>query len=322
VIYTATRTSLFIKTQIPFKQIVLGVVFILFAALTLYAQTEIPKVEGDTITIGDAPDQEIISFGKKVVIQKHAKEVFSFGGDIIVEGKVDGDVATMGGNVIQKEGAFIGGDIIILGGKYTSESEQPLRNEGKQTVMIAMFEEQLRNFGQNPAQILSPSLSWSFLAQRAVSVLFWFIISLALTTISPGAVSRAVARFQLSTLKVFAIGFFGFWVIIIGVVAGLNFLPDYLSTIISLMALILLILGYVFGRVALQMSIGKMVQKRFLPDSKQSETVALLIGVVVWSVLLSVPYLWVIALMILFSASIGLVLTARSSNTWQKSTIH
>jgi hypothetical protein len=296
----------------------LGFVFILFAAFALYAQTNIPKVDEETVTVGDSPEQQIISFGKKVIIEKHAKEVFSFGGDIIIEGKVDGDVAAIGGNIIQKDGAFIGGDVIVFGGAYRAESSQPLRSEGKQTVMIAMFEEQLRSFGQNPAQILSPSLSWSFLAQRILSILFWFIISLALTTISPGAISRAVARFQLSTLKVFAIGFFGFWVTIIGVVAGLNFLPDYLSTIISLMALILLILGYVFGRVALQMSLGKIIQKRLFRENKQSETVALLIGVVVWSIFLSVPYLWVVALMTLFSASIGLVLTARTSTNWQK----
>lgn len=317
-IYTATLTTVFTKLQIPYKQIFLGFVFILSAVFTLYAQSELPKIDGDTIIVGNSPDQQIISFGKKVIIEKHAKEVFSFGGDIIVEGKVDGDVAAIGGNIIQKEGAFIGGDVIIFGGSYRAESQQPLRTEGKETVMIAMFEEELRNFGQNPALLLSPSLTWSFLAQRIVSVLFWFIISLALTTISPGAVSRAVARFQLSTLKVFAIGFFGFWVTIFGVIAGLNFLPDYLSTIIGLMALILLILGYVFGRVALQMSLGKILQKRFLPEKMQSETIALLIGVIIWSVFLSIPYLWVIALLTLFSASIGLVLTARTTVSWQK----
>ena len=317
-IYTATRTNFQTKTQIPFKQIILGFVFILSFVFTIYAQTEIPKIEGDTVTVGDSPDQEVISFGKKVIIQKHAKEVFSYGGDIIVEGKVDGDVAAIGGNIIQKEGAFIGGDVIVIGGTYRAESAAPLRSAEKKTVMFAIFEEELRNFAQNPAQILSPTLSWAFLAQRIVSILFWFVISLALTTISPGAVSRAVARFQLSTLKIFAIGFFGFWITIFGVIAGANFLPDYLNVIIGLMALILLILSYVFGRVALQMSLGKIIQKRLFPENKQSETVALLIGVVAWSVFLSVPYLGVIALLTLFAASIGLVLTARATTNWQK----
>ena len=89
--------------------------------------------------------------------------------------------------------------------------------------MVAMFEQELRDFANNPAEAFSPTLSWTFLAQRLVSILFWFILSLALTTIAPGAISRAVARFQLSPLKIFAIGFFGFVVTIFGVIAGLKF---------------------------------------------------------------------------------------------------
>jgi hypothetical protein len=100
--------------------------------------------------------------------------------------------------------------------------------------------------------------------------------------------------------------------------ASLSFLPNYLSAIVSLMLFVFLLLGYVFGRVALQVSVGKQLQKRFLPESKQSETVAILIGVIVWTLFLSAPYLWLLALIILLSASIGLVLTARSTTGWQR----
>ena len=295
-----------------------GFAFILCAVFAVLAQNVAVSDDGKTLTVGDAKEHEIYSFGKTVIIEKEAKGVLSFGGDIIIKGRVEGDVAAIGGNIIQKEGAFVGGDVIVFGGTYRADSQNPLRNEGKETVMIAMFEQELREFANNPAQILSPSLSWTFLAQRILSVLFWFIISLAITTIAPGAISRAVARFQLSTLKVFAIGFFGFWVTIFAVIAGLKFLPDYLSAIVGLMAFILLILGYVFGRASLQMTVGKLLQKKFLSEKRQSETSALLIGVIFWTILLSIPYLWTFALLTLFSASIGLVLTARSSNNWQK----
>jgi hypothetical protein len=84
------------------------------------------------------------------------------------------------------------------------------------------------------------------------------------------------------------------------------------------MVFALLMLGYVFGRVALQLSVGKQILKRFLPENKQSETLAILIGVFVWTLLLSVPYLWTLALITLLSASLGLVLSARAANGWQK----
>jgi hypothetical protein len=296
-----------------------GVVFILIGVFTLYAQANIAlPTDGKTLIVEDARENEIFSFGKTVIIKKEAKGVLSFGGDVIIEGKVEGDVAAIGGNIIQEENGFIGGDVIVFGGTYRAKSQLPLRNEGRETVMVAMFEEELRDFSNNPTKLFSPTFTWTFLAQRILSILFWFIITLVFTTLAPGAVSRAIARFQLSTLKVLAIGFAGFVATTIAVIASLSFLPNYLSAIISLMGFVLLMLGYVFGRVALQVSIGKQLQKRFLSEKKQSETIAILIGVIVWTIFLSIPYLWTFALFALLSASLGLILTARSTNGWQK----
>jgi hypothetical protein len=72
-------------------------------------------------------------------------------------------------------------------------------------------------------------------------------------------------------------------------------------------------LAYVFGRVTLQLSIGKYIQKHFLSGYKQNETMAILIGVIVWTTLLSVPYVWTLALLSLFAAGVGLVITARNN---------
>jgi hypothetical protein len=319
VIYTSAGTNFFIEWNFPLRQMLGGFIFVLAACLTIFGQTAITtQPDEKTIIIEDAPEMEVFSFGKTVIIKKEAKGVFSFGGDVIVEGKVSGDVGTIGGTIIQKEDAFIGGAVMAFGGSYKPESKNPLRGENAETVMYAGYEEELRNITQNPSQLFSPSFSWAFLAQRFLSVLFWFIISFVFTTIAPGAVSRAVASFRLSTLKVVAIGFSSFVAATIGVIASLSFLPNYVSAIVSLMMFILLVLAYVFGRIALQASIGKQLQKRFLPEDKQSETFAILIGVIFWTFLLSIPYLWIFALLTLLSASIGLVLTSRSLNTWQK----
>jgi hypothetical protein len=290
----------------------------LFASATLAFAPEISTSEDQTtVIVNDAPEQEVYVFGKSVVVNKRAKGVLAVGGDVIVEGRIEGDVATIGGNVIQKENAYIGGDIIVFGGAYKPESANPLRAEGKETVMFGVFEDELRNFGQNPAQIFSPSFSVGFLAQRLVLALFWFVISLVMTTIAPGAVSRAVARIQLSTLKVSAIGSGVFLAIVILTIAGALLLPNYLSVTLALMSMLLLLLGYVFGRVALQVSIGKLIQKHLFPDNNRSETLAILAGVLFWTLLLSLPYIWVFALFAVFVIGIGLVLTGRSTMKWQ-----
>lgn len=293
-------------------------VFILLAFFALYAQSPNVASSGEnTITI-EEPQGEIYSFGKNVIVRGNAKGVLVFGGDAVIEGAVDGDVAAIGGSIVQKETASISGDVIIFGGAYRPESKTPLRNQEKETIVFAVFEEDFRHLAQNPSQIFSPSFTLGFLAQRVLLLLFWFVISLALTTIAPGAVSRAVARFQLSALKVFAFGSVGFVITIAVVMMSLSYLPNYVYTIVVLMAFVLLLLSFVFGRVALQVSVGKQIQKRFLPENKHSETLALLIGAFVWTALLSTPYLWTLALVVLTAASLGLVLTARSTNSWQK----
>ena len=239
------------------------------------------------------------------------------GGDITVEGRVDGDVATIGGNVIQKEGAYIGGDIIVFGGAYKPEGANPLREQGKETVTVGMFEEQLRDIGQNPSQIFSPTFTLSFLAQRVLVALFWFVVTLVMTTIAPGAVSRAVARIQLSWLKICALGAAAFIFVTSAIIVGATALPDYLGVTIGLMGMLLLVLGYVFGRVSLQVSLGKLIQKHFLSENNRSETLATLIGVMTLTLLLSLPYIWLVALFAVFIFGIGLILTARTPAKWQ-----
>ncbi len=283
----------------------------------LYAHPEISTSDDQTtVTVNDAPEQEVYVIGKSVIVKKAAKGVLAIGGDVTVEGRIDGDVATIGGNVIQKDGSYIGGDIIVFGGAYKPESENPFREPGKKTVMFGVLEEQLRDFGQNPSQIFSPSFSLSFLAQRLLVALLWFIISVVMTTIAPGAVGRAVARIKLSPLKVCALGSVVF-VLISGAIVGGALYPTFLGATVGLMGVLILLLGYVFGRVSLQVSLGKLVQKHFLSENNRSETLATLIGVLFWTLLLSLPYIWLIALFTVFAFGIGLILTGRSPAKWK-----
>jgi hypothetical protein len=286
--------------------------------LAVLAHPEISTSEDDkTVIVNDAPEQEVYVIGKSVVVKKRAKGVLAVGGDVTIEGRISGDVATIGGNIIQKDDAYIGGDVIVFGGAYKPESQTPLREAGKQTVMFGVFEEEFRNFGQNPSQIFSPNLTIGFVAQRLVLALFWFVISMVMTTIAPGAVGRAVARINLNTLKITALGAGSLIVTSSAIVAGVILLPNYLAATLALMGILMLVLGYVFGRVALQVTVGKLVQKHLLSDTSRSETMAIFAGVVIWTVLLSIPYLWLLSLFAVFAIGIGLILTGRSPSRWQ-----
>lgn len=275
-----------------------------------------PTSPENTIEIGDMPEMEVIAFSKTVIIRKHAKAVFVFGGDVIVEGRVEADVGVIGGNVVQRKEGYIGGDVIAIGGAYLPESSAPLRGPGKETVVFGIFEDELRQLGHDPTQILSPSMTPAFFAQRVLAVLFWFIVSLVFSTIAPGAVSRAIARTQLHSIKVAGYGLAGLILAVVGVIAAASVLPDYLSAIVWVMTFVLLVLAYVFGRVALQILSGKAIQRYLLPNRRHSESLAVLYGVVFWTALLSLPYVWTFVLLTLFAVGVGLVLTARS-NGWK-----
>ncbi|MGI8494044.1 MAG: hypothetical protein ACR2L1_01865 [Pyrinomonadaceae bacterium] len=318
-IYSNAQTIKFPKFDVLIRHLCFSAVLILLLVFSLYAQENLSiDKKTDTLIIEEVHNGEVYAFGKNVLIRKGAKGVFAFGGDVIIEGRIEGDAAALGGSIIQKEGAFIGGDVVVIGGTYKYEEKQPQRNPGKETIMFASYEEELRGISQNPARLFAPSFTRAFLVQRILSVLFWFVISLALTTIAPGAVSRSVARFQLSTLKIFAVGFSGFLITTIGTIAILKFLPNSLSAILGLMVFVLLILAYVFGRVALQVSVGKRLLKNIYGYKKHSESAAILLGTLIWTILLSIPYIWTFVLLILFAASIGIVLTARSTANWEK----
>lgn len=282
------------------------------SASPLYSQITTDN-ETNTVIVENAPEMEVISYGKTVIVRGRAKGVLTFGGDIIIEGRIDGDVAAIGGSVVQKQDAFIGGDLFVIGGKYKPESLEPLRDPAKETVMYAGYEDELRDLAQNPTHLLSPEPTLAFFAQRVLSVLFWLMISLAFATIAPGAVSRAVARLNLSGLKVAAAGSAALLLATVAMVLTLTFLPAYLTAGIGLMVLAFLLLAFVFGRVALNVAVGKLVQKNFLSLRDRSETLAILIGVIFWTVLLSLPYIWTVVVFVVFVVGIGLVLTTQKT---------
>jgi hypothetical protein len=285
-------------------------------ALAIHPEISISE-DQTTLIVNDAPEQDVISFGKNVVVERRAKGVLAIGGDVTINGRIEGDVATVGGNIIQKENGYIGGSVIVFGGAYKPESPNPLREPGTETMIMGVFEEELRGFGQDPSQIFSPSFSLGFLAQRLVVALCWFVITLLFTTIAPGAVGRAVARIQLSWLKTCALGAAALLLIAGLMIAGTLLLPNYLGATLAIMCTLVLLLAFVFGRISLQVSVGKLVQKNFLSENNRSETLAILIGVLLWTLLLSLPYIWLIALFVVFTMGIGLILTGRVSPKWK-----
>lgn len=255
---------------------------------------------------------DVFGLGKSVVVRGSVKHgAVAFGGDVVVEGRVEGDVAAIGGSVVQREGSYIGGDVIVLGGAYHHGKAAPGRNPASTTVMYAGYEQELRKAARDPASLLVPRWSAAYLGQRLLAALFWFIVSLALTAATPDVVSRAAARLQLTSLRVAVIGLLGAIVMAFGVPAALRLLPTTVGALVGIAALLLMVVAHLFGRVVINAATGRWLQRVFLPSGDRSEAVALLLGAALWATILSLPYVWLLALAGLSVTSLGLALTAR-----------
>ena len=288
-------------------------------ALVGLAHAQTDRTTDREVVISGVVDNIVIGTGDTIRITGTVKQgAIAFGSDVIVEGSVEGDVAAIGGSVIQSAGGKITGDVIVIGGTYQHADNVPQRNSEAMTMMVAGYQQELRSIIRTPSQLLRPSWSPGYLGSRLLSILFWFIVSLALTAALPGAISRGVTRIQLTSLRVALIGFVGSVVIAAGVEACLWALPQPVSVLVLIMGLLLMLLALLFGRVVLAAATGKWLQRKYIPIGKHSESVALLLGTTFWVLLTSLPYVWPLVVAMMLVISFGLTLTARYRVGWQR----
>ena len=315
------NSKMFLPTTINLMRLLLAFSFLLFLFVITQAEP-IPDTSKDTkppLVVEGVNEGDVFGFGQTVIIKGTIKKgAMSFGGDLIVEGVVEGDVATIGGSVWQRDGSRIGGDVIVLGGAYHHGKNAPERSPSSTTIMYAGYEQELRNLMRDPTTLVTPHFSFSYIGQRVLAILFWFILSLALTAVTPNSISRAVARLQLCKMRVALIGALAALVSTFGVAYSLHYLPTAISVLLSLLVLILIFLSYIFGRVVIHAATGRWIQRRFLPDGKHSESAALFLGAAFWTVALSLPYIGLFLIAILMAASLGISLTARHRQRWSQ----
>lgn len=311
----------FFVTNISFYRlgIVLSLVLILSGAVYAQSGNSGDQANEEVVVVDGVTDSTVFGIGRSLKITGTVKQgALAFGGDIIVEGTVEGDVATIGGSVIQRDGSRIGGDVIVLGGAYRPGEKPPNRNPAAMTMMYAGYEQELREIMRNPTGLLRPGWSLAYLGTRLLAVLFWFVVCLALTAAMPGTISRGIARIQLTSLRVAVIGVVGVVVLFVGVSLCLWILPETISVLVGLMALLFWIVAALFGRVILYAATGRWLQRKYVPIGKNSEAVALLLGTVFWVTLTSLPYIWPFVVCLIYVISFGLALTARYRVGWPR----
>ena len=288
------------------------VLLLVGAASVVSAQSADDKI----VLVDGTNEGTVFGVGNSVRITGTVKKgAMSFGGDVIVEGVVEGDVATIGGSVIQKPGSRIGGDVIVVGGTYSADPTAQRRPEAM-TMMYAGYQQELRDMMRNPTGLFSPDWTPTYFGTRLLVVLFWFLVSLGFTFAMPGTISRGVARLQLTSLRVAAIGLIAVVVLYGLVILCLLIMPELVRVLVGLLAIVLSLVAALFGRVILYAATGRWIQRRYAAFGKNSEAVALLLGTSFWVLLTSLPYVWPFMATFILIISFGLALTARYRVGW------
>jgi hypothetical protein len=289
------------------------VLLLVGAATVVSAQSADDKV----VLVDGTNEGTVFGVGQSLRITGTVKQgAMSFGGDVIVEGVVEGDVATIGGSVIQKPGSRIDGDVIVLGGTYSAAGTPAQRRPEAMTMMYAGYQQELRGMMRNPTGVFTPHWTPTYFGTRLLVVLFWFVVSLAFTAAMPGTISRGVARLQLTSLRVASIGLIGVVVLFGFVILCLWIMPEPVRVLVGLLALLLWLVAGLFGRVILYAATGRWIQRKYAAVGKNSEAVALLLGTSFWVLLTSLPYVWPFMATFILIISFGLALTARYRVGW------
>lgn len=299
----------FADLQLSFRKLLAPIAWLLLLMTAVYAQDSNKE---NVVVVNGTTDSTVFGLGNSVRVTGTVKQgAISLGGDVIVEGVVEGDVATIGGSVIQLPGSSIGGDVIVLGGTYRADDTTAKRNPRSMTIMYAGYQQELRDMMRNPTGLFTPQWTPTYFGTRLLVVLFWFIIALAFTAAMPGTISRGVARLQLTSVRVAAIGLIGVVVLFASVLVCLWIMPEPVQVLVGLLALLLWLVASLFGRVILYAATGKWLQRKYVPCGKNSEAVALLLGTSFWVLLTSLPYVWPFMAAFILIISFGLALTAR-----------
>lgn len=318
VLHSQARFSVeFADFHLSLKKFLGLIVWLLVLLTGAYAQGATAEQPTENVVlVNGVSDSTVFGMGNSVKITGTVKQgAMSLGGDVIVEGVVEGDVATIGGSVIQLPGSRIGGDVIVLGGTYSAEDATAQRNPKSMTIMYAGYQQELRDMMRHPTGLFSPRWTPTYLGTRVLVILFWFAIALAFTWVMPGTISRGVARLQLTSIRVAAIGLIGAIVLFASVLVCLWIMPEPIQVLVGMLAILLWLAASLFGRVVLYAATGKWLQRKYVPMGRHSEAVALLLGTSFWVLLTSLPFVWPFMAAFILIISFGLALTARYRKT-------
>lgn len=283
-------------------------VCLLSYSLPVYAQS--PAVE-PVIVRADETVSDIVVRGRPLhVLGQVNGSLLVLGNDATIEGRVHGDATVIGGSITQRNGGYIGGDVIVVGGDYIQTPEARPLNPQAQKIVIREYGDYLRDAFQRPwRRLFLPQLSALYVVQRILGLLFYFLIALLLIAIMPTQLNRAIHVLKHRAVNIGVVGLLSAMLFVVGLFLLVRTLPIEVAASLTLFASLVLLGVYFFGSLAMHLLVGRWVQQRFRHGRDRSTINALLYGMGTFAIIFSLPIIGMLTTLGLAIVSFGLVTT-------------
>jgi hypothetical protein len=232
--------------------------FILCAAAAVSAVLFTPgaSAKEKASTSSFAGRSDVAGVGKDVTIGDHRGDVFLVGGDLRVEGRVNGDVLTVGTNVSFGEQGYVSGDFVGFGGAINGLTAEKVGGDAvarpKEGVGAIHGDASILTGWREPFSLLSIAVQFSLLV-------VWFVAAVVLSLIMPREIRSGSLELRTGLLHHFILGLVGFTSFVLTAVV-FSYLVPYLVGIPLLLFLGALgVVVKVFGMMAVFHLVGSVL---------------------------------------------------------------
>jgi hypothetical protein len=206
-----------------------------------------------------------------------AGDLVVFAGNVVIEGKVDGNVSLYGGNLSLQDGGHIDGDVHVCGGQWTEDSN---------TAMHGNVFACTRSLGV----LLISDNGTTF---RFWSTLTWVLLGIFLTTLLPEHVMfvRTTARGKVRrSLLLGLLSMMLAPVVLVLLTALIISIPLAIIVVVGLVA------AWALGTVAIGWLIGDYILRKVAP-LQNTRTIQIVLGMTLLALVGSLPYIgWLVNL--------------------------
>lgn len=269
------------------------------------------------IVEADSVQENVISFGGDVLIKGKVKEdVVVFGGTVTVEGEIGEILFGFGSKILLKETSVIKGDVVVLGGELIKEPGNFIQGD---TIYFHSSTDIFKAISGGFNLAFFPA----YLLFKLTASFIWLILALIITALLPGQIQFASSRIRRDFAPVLGIGF-----LTIMVFVGMALFAAFLSLLLIGLPLmfVLILLGIVikvFGQVVVYHFFGDSLS-RAAGKTVSSPFLAVILGFLVVTLAGFIPLLGFILSFFLSLLGWGIVIRTKfgtTENWFRKKTI-